>query len=167
MRKCKIITVFLLLILFAGCGGEEVPETTTPVVPYSSDLDLNTRTYVDIVAIEPVYIISLKNGNTVVDSAHELVCTCVTTDGELTWVFFDRRDYVKYIDPDSSMYFNYYDTYDLMFDTPYETLKEFDEPIRLRGTVRNTDAMCAGLSEEIGQETIVEFLKIIVAEGEE
>lgn len=144
---------------------------------------------VDIVTIEPVHVFDIDEDDFAsllkIDyegpsslQAAKLVCSAVTTEGESLWMFFYRQDYVKYIDPASSQYFEHYWKYSLqsyadaqgygsMGLPPYDPLKEFQEPLRISGTILNADDLQERLSAEIGQDTIIYFDSVVDAGIEE
>ena len=145
---------------------------------------------VDIVTIEPVYvfdvdkdeddattILRIYDGPSSLNAA-KLVCSAVTTEGESLWMFFYRQDYVKYIDPTSSQYFENYwkyniqsyaetQSYGTMKLAPDAPLKEFSSPLRISGIIRNADDLQKRLSADIGQDTIIYFDSVVDAGIEE
>ena len=145
---------------------------------------------VDIVSIEPVYVFDVDKDEddmtTILriyeslssHNAAKLVCSAVTTEGESLWMFFYRQDYVKYIDPTSSQYFENYWKYNIqsyaetqiygsMKLAPDAPLKEFSSPLRISGIIRNADDLQKRLSADIGQDTIIYFDSVVDAGIEE
>lgn len=153
MKRKFIVSLTILVILAVIFATVYLPRLMAPAVPYSTDLKLAERAYVDVTYIFPSYTISTVIDGTDTESEHALVCSCVTTEGETVWLHVLTPVYIEYIDPDSAEY---------LLNPDRESIpgKSFEEPVRIYGIIVTMDSVCDDLKEDLGQKRILSFTGI-------
>ena len=153
MKKKILVYLVILAIVVAILAIVFLPRIMAPAVPYSLDLKVAQRAYMDVVSIDPSYSISQVVNGLNTGSNHELVCACVTTEGESVWVHFDTTEYFELIDPSLKEYL--YDP-----EAEFWPVKYFEEPVRITGIIVPVDAVCEDMGEDLDQKYILSFMEM-------
>lgn len=174
-----LFAVLLALLTLCACSGQTTKSTQPIVVAYEEGLPVKTEVYLDIYAIDPVAPISSTLNGTIIDTAYEVLCVGLTSDEQVVWLYFRTEDYLECIDPDaeeSLKNFTIYQevqeylktgilpeyveqsTIDFLASVYGESLMQYyEEPIRIYGVIKKSNALCNDLSELTGAETMFFF----------
>ena len=133
-----ILAVVLGLIIgIPSCQAEKGAESEVLYTPGAEEF---TYVYADITWVSPQFSITTR-GNGV--TSEDIVCKCLTTNGETLWLCMDDYDYQECFEPDNWVY-------ELDFAD-----KSLATPVQVHGLMREADDMCKGLAQQIGCDMVL------------
>ena len=157
MKKLLALLLVLVMVCSVTAAAEGTEGTEAPAFNRADEATWDVT--VEIAAIMPyagVYrdgaiISSYKTNYT------EAVCQCLTTEGEIAWLYIDIDDYNLFFDESASVHFDQFLSFSMV---------ALPEPVRVDGTTTDAESLAEGLSESIESDTVIYFGNAEVLSGE-